>query len=156
MIEDELRGSEEKFRNLVEKIDDLVWETDENLVFTYISPKVKALLGYCPSEVIGRNVIEFMSDDEARRIRKKIRPFMEERQPFSVLENILIHKDGHEIIMEVSGAPIFDSNGNLKGYRGVDRDVTSKRKADELLRWNMAFMSTMVDNSPAGIICCRR
>ncbi len=150
-IEDELRGSEEKFRNLVEKIDDLVWETDEHLVFTYISPMVKTLLGYSPSEVIGRNVSEYMSADEARRIKNKVRPFMEKRQPFNVFENVLIHKDGHGVIMEVSGAPIFDSNGDLKGYRGVDRDVTSKRKAEELLRWNEAFMRTMADNSPLGL-----
>ncbi|HEY3423005.1 MAG TPA: PAS domain S-box protein [Methanocellaceae archaeon] len=150
-IEDELRGSEEKFRNLVEKIDDLVWEINERLVFTYISPKVKTLLGYSPSEVIGRKVTEFMSDDEARHVKSKIRPLLEERQPFSVFENVLIHKAGHEVIMEVSGAPIFDSNGDLKGYRGVDRDVTSKRKADELLRWNLAFTRTMADNSPLAL-----
>ena len=62
VAEDELRGSEEKFRNLVEKIDDWVWEIDENIVFTYSSPRVKKLLGYLPEEMIGKKVTDLMSE----------------------------------------------------------------------------------------------
>ncbi len=58
----------------------------------------------------------------------------ESRRPFSGLENINVHKDGREIILETRGIPIIDARGNYLGYRGCDRDITKRKQAEKSLR----------------------
>jgi signal transduction histidine kinase len=49
------------------------------------------------------------------------------------VENVNIHKDGRRVVLETSGTPIFDPHGILRGYRGIDRDITERRRADRTL-----------------------
>ena len=59
---EELRNSEERFRNLVESTTDLVWETDTGLRYTYMSDRVIGLLGYDPEEMVGKEIDIFCPD----------------------------------------------------------------------------------------------
>jgi signal transduction histidine kinase len=43
-----------------------------------------------------------------------------------------LHKDGRHVVLETSGVPILDASGNLQGYRGIDRDITERKKLDQL------------------------
>ncbi len=129
-----LRESEEKLREIAETTGDWIWKTDQNCVYTYASVRVKDILGYAPEEVIGKAPFDFMPCDEASRVAAAVKPLMEARRPFSLLENKNLHKDGHEVILETSGAPIFDGAGRFQGYRGVDRDVTERKRAEEELQ----------------------
>ena len=131
--EDSLRGSEERFRNLVESTSDLVWEIDKNFVYTYISPKVYEILGYQTDEVMGKTPFDFMSPEESSRIRTVFNDLAADRKPFTFLENINIHKDGHHVVLETSGAPFFDKSGKFSGYRGIDRDKTKRKKLEAQL-----------------------
>jgi len=132
--EEKLRTSEERFRALTENTTDWIWEVDQTLVYTYCSPKVKDLLGYEPLEVIGKTPFYFMPEHESRRISEMAYSTMSSHTPFSSLENINIHKDGRQVILETSGIPIFDTNGNFSGYRGIDRDITERKKTEEILK----------------------
>ena len=60
--------SEDKFRTLVETTSDWIWEVDIQGRYTYVSPKVKELLGYDPEEVFGKSPFDLMAPAEARRI----------------------------------------------------------------------------------------
>jgi len=64
-----LRESQQRYRALVETTSDLIWEVDENAIYTYRSPKVKDILGYSPDQVLGKTLFDFMLDDEAKRDR---------------------------------------------------------------------------------------
>ena len=129
-----LRASEERFRSLVETTSDWVWEIDRNAVYTYASPKVKALLGYEPEEVIGKKPFDFMPPDEAQRVAKLTDDIVKSQKPFAGLENINLCKDGRQVVLETSGVPIFDGEGELLSYRGIDRDITDRKQAEEKLR----------------------
>jgi len=129
-----LQESEEKFRNLVEKISYWVWEIDGNGVYTYVSPKIRDLLGYEPEEVRGKTPLDFVPVPEANRLRPVFDRITENREPFSGLEKICLRKDGREGIIETSGAPYFDAEGAFQGYRGVDRDIGERKRAEEMLR----------------------
>jgi PAS domain S-box-containing protein len=129
-----LRESEEKFREIAEATGDWIWKTDESGVYTYASARVRDILGYAPEEVLGKTPFDFMPGDEAGRVAAVARPLMEARRPYSLLENKNLHKDGREVILETSGAPVFDSAGHFRGYRGVDRDVTERKRAEDELQ----------------------
>jgi PAS domain S-box-containing protein len=131
--EEALRQSEDRFRSLVETTSDWIWEVNRNGVYTYASPKVKELLGYEPEEVIGKTPFDLMPPEEAKPIEQEFRAIVKSQRPFKILENVTLHKQGRSVILETSGIPIFDLSGQLCGYRGIDRDITKRKRADQAL-----------------------
>ena len=129
-----LYKSEQRFRSLIEATSDWVWEVDQNGIYTYCSPKVKDLLGYEPEEIIGKTPFDLMPPGEAERVAGLFKDIIESRKPFNGLENTNLDKDGRDVALETSGVPIFDEGGNLLGYRGIDRDITERKKAEEQIR----------------------
>ena len=129
--EEALRNSEERFRSLVETTSDWIWEADAQGVYTYASPQVKEILGYEPSEILGKTPLDLMPPDEAARVAKLMLQYFKAIKPFTTFENINLHKDGRRIVLETSGVPVVSQNGELTGYRGVDRDITNRKQAEE-------------------------
>jgi len=134
--EEALRESRKRYQDLVESLSDWVWEVDGNAVYTYVSPKVRDLLGYGPEEVIGKTPFDLMPPAEARRVKEIFGPFAERHEPFHSLENVNRHKDGHLVVIETSGAPFFGEDGTFRGYRGVDREIGERKRVEAALRRN--------------------
>ncbi len=132
--EAELRESEERYRSLVETTSDWIWEIDAEARYVYASEKVLDLLGYAPEEVIGRTPFDLMPVPEARRLESQFREIAAKRLPFTALENTNLHKNGRPIFLESSGVPLFGPKGEFRGYRGMDRDITVRKQAEEALR----------------------
>ena len=139
-----LGDSEERFRTLVETTSDWIWEVDARGVYTYASPKVQELLGYAPEEVVGKTPFDFMPPDEAAKMRQQFAEIAAARRPFERLENVNLHKDGRRVVLETSGVPVFDRDGGFMGYRGIDRDITERIKAQEKLRY-LAYHDELTD-----------
>jgi PAS domain S-box-containing protein len=126
-----LLESKERFMALTESTSDWIWEVDENALYTYASPKVKVLLGYEPEEIIGKTPFDLMTPEDTKRVAGEFGAIAEARKPFDRVENENLHKDGRILVIETSGVPIFDANGNFRGYRGIDRDITKRKQAQE-------------------------
>jgi PAS domain S-box-containing protein len=131
-VEQQVRGSEshnrERYADLVDTIQEWVWEIDLNGIYTFTSYKVKELLGYEPNEVIGKSYVNFLVPSEIDRVTAVFRDCVASQKSIVSLENICVHKDGHTVVMETSGKPFFDGSGSLAGYRGADRAITEHRK----------------------------
>jgi PAS domain S-box-containing protein len=126
-----LHESEERFKALTEGTSDWIWEVDENAIYTYVSPKVKDLLGYEPKDVIGKKPFDFMPQEEARRVAEEFGEIVKAKRPMERLENINLHKDGRLVVLETSGVPISDAEGYFRGYRGIDRDITERKRMED-------------------------
>jgi len=146
-----IRKSEERFRGLVETSSDWVWEIDRNTRYTYVSPKVRDILGYEPQEIMGRTPFEFMHQREGRRVSKIVRSFATARLPFSLLENTCTHKDGHSVVLETSAVPILDSDGGFLGYRGIDRDITERKKVEQELQRSLKRLEKTMESTIEAI-----
>jgi diguanylate cyclase (GGDEF)-like protein/PAS domain S-box-containing protein len=131
---DSLRQSQQRFQGLVETLYDWVWEVDTQEHYTYVSPQVKNILGYEPQEILGKTPFDLMSPEEGKRVSGIFAALIKEWKPIAALENINIHKDGHQVVLETNGLPFYDADGNLKGYRGTDRDITNRKQAEEKIR----------------------
>ncbi len=129
--ENALRHSEARFRSLVETTSDWIWEIDENSTYTYVSPKIRDLLGYEAEDVVGKTPFDFMHPEDAQRMAEKFNTIKAERKSFSGVENVNISKDGNLVTIETNGVPIFDVEGRFCGYRGIDRDVTARKKLEQ-------------------------
>ncbi|HEY9703430.1 MAG TPA: PAS domain-containing protein, partial [Allocoleopsis sp.] len=132
--EELLRQSEERFRGLVETINDWIWEIDGNQVYTYVSPQIESTLGYKPAEIIGKSIFDLMSNEEAKRVREILTQKISNKQNLKQIENINLHKEGYEVVMETSGVPVLDEEGNLIGYRGIDRDISDRKRQEQSLK----------------------
>ena len=141
-----LRESEERYRSLVETTFDWVWEVDAQGRYTYASPRVWDMLGYRPEEMLGRTPFDLMPEDEVRRVQAVFAQIAARREPFAVLENTSRHRDGRLVVLETSGTPILSPEGTLLGYRGMDRDITERKQAEEtLLQSRQAALNLMAD-----------
>ncbi|MDH4203129.1 MAG: PAS domain S-box protein [Phycisphaerae bacterium] len=150
-VESDLEKSREHFRNLVETTSDWIWEVDTKGRYTYISPRVEAILGYAPQELKGKTPFDLMRAEEAERVSAIFAEIVTEKRAFQDLVNVNLHKDGHEVILETNGTPIFDNTGNLTGYRGVDRDITRRLENERLQRQQQAELDSVFRASAAGI-----
>ncbi|OGG44674.1 MAG: hypothetical protein A3F84_11550 [Candidatus Handelsmanbacteria bacterium RIFCSPLOWO2_12_FULL_64_10] len=131
---EELRQREEKFRSLVENTSDWVWEVDASGRYVYSSPRVRDILGYEPEEIVGRTPFDLMpSEAEVRRVRALFEEAVRRRERLVVLENVVVHKDGRHVVLETSGVPILRPDGTLTGYRGIDRDITERKRLEQQL-----------------------
>ena len=146
-----LHDAERRFRLLVETTSDWVWEVDENFVYTYSSPRVQDILGYEPEAVLGKAPWDFMPPEEASRIAGLAAGVRESLQPFRALENINIHKSGRLVVLETSGSPFFDELGRFRGYRGIDRDISDRKQAENALRASEAFLRSITDLVPTRV-----
>jgi PAS domain S-box-containing protein len=133
-----LRESEQRFRSLVETTSDWIWAVDHSGIYTYASPKVEELLGYSPEELIGKMPIDLVVPEETERLDGIFRDVMASHAQFVRLEKTTFHKAGHRVVLEMSGVPIFDGDGRLQGYRGVDRDITRRKETEAALQRTMA------------------
>ena len=143
-----LKLSQEKYRALVETTEDFVWEVDQNGCYTYCSPQVENLLGYRPEDMLGKTPFEFMTEEDVETVAGEFSKIVGKEQAFSLLENTNLHRDGSEVVLETSGVPFFDADGRLAGYRGIDRDITVRKQAEEELR----LAASVFENVSEGIL----
>lgn len=146
-VETALRESEEKFRSLVENTVDWFWEIDEATRYCYVSPRIRDLLGYAPEEVLGKTPFDLMPPKEALGIKGMFQAYLNRLETFSCLENMLVHKDGRHIIVETSGSPIIDEQGVFRGYRGIDRDVTARKKSEHELTVSLERLQRSIEGA---------
>jgi len=132
-VEEALQKSEKRFQDVALCSADWIWEIDREVRYTFASGKVKEILGYEASELIGKTPFDLMPKKEAKDIGEVFNKISFEKKPIVDLENWNQTKHGKKVCLLTNGIPILDENGNLTGYRGVDKDITEQKKNEEEL-----------------------
>lgn len=154
LAEESLKQSEERLRDIMFSTMDWIWEVDEKGRYTYSSQRDIDLFDVATDEIIGKTPFDFMLPDEAERVALIFSEITAKKMPIKDLENWNIGKNGKKICLLTNGVPILGSEGQLIGYRGVDKDITdrklaeqelinAKEKAEESDRLKSAFLSNM-------------
>jgi len=149
--EEALRESESLFRSLVENISDLILNVDGDRTFSYVSPKSMEILGYTPEEMLQKMPFDFMTPEDARKVREQFDAIFADPRPRVLFEWTMLHRDGNPVVLEVSGTPIYDMIGDFTGYRMVCRDVTERARAlKQVAQWK-SFLYSVVNNIPSMV-----
>lgn len=128
-IEQSLRESEHKFRNITEQMSEIVFITDFTGLITYISPSVEKMAGYLPSELLGHSFIEYLAEDEVENALGKFRNAITNHLPSEVFELKYRKKDNSYICGEVSVRYYHEkTDKSFCGLIGVIRDITQRKK----------------------------
>ncbi|MFZ4797864.1 MAG: PAS domain S-box protein [Bacteroidia bacterium] len=149
--EEVILKNEEKLSTLLLNMADWVWEIDENDKYTFASKKCFDLFGILPENLIGKTPFDLMPPGEVDLIKEKFQEIKTNKMPIKELINWNIGKNGDRICLLTNGLPIIDKEGNFKGYRGVDIDITERVKAEENIRKSEEILKTIIDNAPIGI-----
>ncbi|WP_161539596.1 sensor histidine kinase [Paramagnetospirillum kuznetsovii] len=136
-----LRISEQKFRNLVENISDLIWETDSEGRFTYVSPRCGQLFGCPPEDLLSRPLLELCRPEDIARVRAAM------SDGVGRLELALAAADRRLVHTEISITPILDTQGFVIGHRGITRDITIRKR----VRAELAQKTAELERSNADL-----
>jgi PAS domain S-box-containing protein len=127
--EEALRESEAKFRDYAETASDWFWETGPDYKFTVLTENA---FGSDPADRIGTACWEHALDLETEPEKwRLVRETLDARRPFRNFVYRSVRGDGTPIYVKASGKPVFDCNGEFRGYRGTGTDVTATMRAQE-------------------------
>jgi PAS domain S-box-containing protein len=140
----ELRESEARLRDIIFSMGDWMWEVDDKGVYTYSSAKGKELFGH----VIGKTPFDLMPPEEARRVGALFAEIASQRAPIKDLENWNTGRNGERICLLTNGVPVLDETGKLKGYRGVDKDITERKSIEQSLQASEEKFREFFKNTP--------
>jgi len=145
--EEALRQSEQRFQQVAEASREWIWEGDARGRYTYSSPAVVDVLGYEPDEVVGEHFLHFVAAEEKERVAAKAREMVDKKEAFVRVTITKVHKDGHAVVVETTGRPILDSEGNVVGYRGADQDITERRRVHQALEESEKRYRLLAENA---------
>jgi PAS domain S-box-containing protein len=129
-----LRESEARYRALTELSTDWYWEQDENLRFTLISKPSAGQESIDFDTLIGKTRREASAIAWEESRLAALEAIAEARQPFRDFEIGRSYRNGPMRYVQMSGEPIFDASGRFAGYRGIGKDITERKHAEEALR----------------------
>jgi PAS domain S-box-containing protein len=135
----ELQKSEEKFRVITENSSDIIWHLDSNFNLTYISPADERIRGFKQEEVIGQSLFSILKPEGIEMIREANKKRMADldqgiRTAPVIYELEELCKDGSWVWVEATATATYDRKGNITGYHGVSRDISERKKSEQLLK----------------------
>ncbi len=147
--EEALRESEERYRELVEETLDVIYTLDTVGNVTSVNKAGKAMFGREPEEVIGRNFAEWIPKEELPDAVAAFKQILGGEK--ITTGTILIDKDGNPHNVEFSSTAIIKA-GKVVGTRGIIRDITKRKQAEEKLKESEQRFKTIFDNAADGIL----
>jgi diguanylate cyclase (GGDEF)-like protein/PAS domain S-box-containing protein len=145
--EKEIKKREAYFRSLIEKSSDMITILDADGIIRYESPSAKRILGYEPSEIIGRNVFDLTHPDELTAIKTSFERAITGRgNPLPSVHRFL-HKDGSWRYLELVDQNLLEDEA-VKGLVVNAHDVTERKQAEDALRESEARLNTLVHTIP--------
>jgi PAS domain S-box-containing protein len=149
--EEALRQSEEKYRTVLEEIEEGYYEIDLGGNWTFFNDAFCNSLGYSREELTGMNYRAVTFERDADALFKIYGEAYRTGEAAKDLSFRAVRKDGSVRLIEASAFPMRNEGGNIIGFRGLGRDVTERKKAEEALRLSEQNFRDSMERSPLGI-----
>ena len=143
----ELSRSEEKYRTILENIEDAYYETDLAGNLTFFNPSMCRIFGYSGDELMGINNRQFTDAENGEKLFQAFHKVYTTGRPTKGFDWQIIRKDGATINIEASVSLLKDSSGKPMGFRGIIRDITERKKSEEKLKESEERYKALFDRS---------
>ncbi|MCX5849096.1 MAG: PAS domain S-box protein, partial [Deltaproteobacteria bacterium] len=150
--EDELRQSEEKYRTILENIEDGYYEVDLKGNFTFFNDSMCRILGYSKKELMGMNNRQITDKENAEIVFRAFNKVYNTGEPTKEFNWQVIGKNGTKRYIEQSASLKKDSSDKPTGFRGIIHDITERKKAEDALRKSEELYTRLVDAIPDIIV----
>jgi diguanylate cyclase (GGDEF)-like protein/PAS domain S-box-containing protein len=147
LMEESLQQSEEKYRTILENIEDGYYEADIAGKFTFFNNSMCRIFGYPQEELMGMSIRQYADKENAKKIFQTFNEVYRTGTPAERFDWQIIRKDGAIRFGEASVSLIKDPSGNPVGFRGVTRDITERKQAEEAIRESEERYRTFVENA---------
>ncbi|HUH78972.1 MAG TPA: PAS domain S-box protein [Methanoregula sp.] len=152
---DEVRKSEEKYREIVEDANAIILKWDKSGTITFFNEFAQEFFGYSADEIVGKSVIGTIVPPTESGSQRDLAGMIGDivRSPWNYIqnENENIKKDGTRVWVQWRNRPLFDEKGGFAGLFSIGTDVTEQRLARERLRW----YRKVIDNARDPILFIR-
>jgi two-component system sensor histidine kinase/response regulator len=132
--EDALRSSEEKFRTILENMEEGYYEVDIKGNLMFLNRSMSNILGYPSDELLGMNSRDYTDPENAERLYGAFNQVYRSGVPATGFDWQVIRKDGSRIYLESSVSLIQDAKGQTTGFRGITKDITERKRAEQELK----------------------
>jgi PAS domain S-box-containing protein len=132
-MEEALRESEEKYRSILESMEEGYYEVDLKGSFTFINKALCRVFGYSEEELIGLNNRQFMDEYNAEKVYQAFNKVYENGIPLKGLRLEIFEKEGNRRTVEISIALIREVKGHSIGFRGIVQDISEKKSIEAQL-----------------------
>ena len=149
--EEALRKSEEKYRTILETIEEGYFEVDIAGNFTFFNDSLSRLLGYSRDEMMGMNNRQYTDKENAQKLYQAFNKVYRTGEPTKGFDWEIIRKDGTKRYIETSVSLIKNSSGQPIGFRGVVRDITERKRTEEALKESEERYRTAIESSNDGV-----
>jgi PAS domain S-box-containing protein len=157
--EEALFQSEERYRLLAENASDVIWTTDINARFTYISPSVTKLRGFSVEEAMAQSIAEALTPSSlevaTQVFAEELALEQEGRGNLTVMRTLELEqicKDGSTVWTEVGSTFIRDDKGKAIGIVGVGRNINERKEAEKTLQRSEEHFRSLIESSSDMII----
>ncbi len=147
-----LRQSEERYRTILEEMEDAYFEVDLGGHFTFVNNSVCRDLGYSREELIGMSYKDFTVEDDIESVFRIFNEVYQTGVPNKGFPWKTIRKDRIRGFAETSVSVLRNDKGEIIGFRGVGRDITERRQAEEKLRQSKENYRALFDSSVTGTL----
>jgi len=138
-----LRRSEEKYRTILENIEEGYYEVDLAGNLTFFNGSICKMLRYSRDELLGMNNREYIDKRTAKKVYKVCNKVYKTGKPKNVVGVEIIRKNGGRRNIEASVSLMKDSQGNAIGFRGIFRDVTERTRAERAIKKREADLANV-------------
>lgn len=129
--EEALGESQQRFQDIAISSADMIWEMDRNFKFAFVSGKSLEMYGFLPKNMKGRSPLDLMDEIQARKFKEAFQTISNNNDYIVDYENWRKTNTGEKICVMTNALPIFNNSGRLIGYRGVDRNISVRKAAEE-------------------------
>ena len=150
--EEALRESEEKYRTILEDIEDGYFEVDIAGNFTFFNDPMCEINGYSRDEMMGMNNRQYMDKENAKKVYQAFNRVYTTGKPSKEFGWEITRKDGTKRFIEASFSLIRNSEGEPIGFRGIVRDITERKEAEEERLQAMTERAAVIDAMGDGLI----
>ena len=150
--EEELIKSEEKYRSILDNIEEGYYETDLLGNFTFFNDALCTILGYSREELVGVNNRAYLDETNARKVYAAFNQVYLTGAPTRVFDWEFLTSQGEKHYVEASISLRLDDAGQPVGFRGIARDVTERRITERALDLQKAYAEELIENAPEAIV----
>lgn len=147
----ELQKTEQRYQELIESVQDIIYKISVDGVFTFVNPVVEKRLGFAESEIIGKNFIEFVLPNYRQDLIAFYSQMVKNRLDSTYKEFPVTTKSG-EIVWIGQTVRLIEANNEVMEMVAVARDISDRKSTEDSLRTTQTRLSTLITNLQKGVL----